>query len=348
MTRQERFKVSTQVISGAFAGLSVDLTLFPLDTMKTRLQSEMGFWHSGGFKKIYAGIPSVAIGSAPGAALFFTTYEGTKNLLLPFTPHPSFAHMVAASIGEVVACLIRVPTEVLKQRGQAYPKRTLKFVYFKILESEGYRGFYRGYKSTVMREIPFSFIQFPLWEAFKLRLIRSKNGQSISPFEVACCGSIAGVISAGITTPLDVAKTRIMLAEKLHGHAHGKVFAVLKDVWNVQGVRGIYAGFWPRITWMGIGGFVFFGAYELAKVFVKTLTTGDEMPLETEVLQSIPREKVNRFLLFLWTGSWKQERPKTLEELEEDTNEIKRKREDFIRRRKEYFSDDKPSQDSSN
>ena len=43
--------------SGGFAGLSVDVVLFPLDTLKTRLQSAQGFLKSGGFRGIYKGIP---------------------------------------------------------------------------------------------------------------------------------------------------------------------------------------------------------------------------------------------------------------------------------------------------
>lgn len=45
--------------------MCVDLTLFPLDTMKTRLQSQQGFYKAGGFRGIYAGVPSAAIGSFP-------------------------------------------------------------------------------------------------------------------------------------------------------------------------------------------------------------------------------------------------------------------------------------------
>lgn len=45
--------------------MCVDLTLFPLDTIKTRLQSQQGFYKAGGFKGIYAGVPSAAVGSFP-------------------------------------------------------------------------------------------------------------------------------------------------------------------------------------------------------------------------------------------------------------------------------------------
>ncbi|XP_051483118.1 S-adenosylmethionine mitochondrial carrier protein isoform X5 [Apus apus] len=156
--------------AGGVAGVCVDLILFPLDTVKTRLQSPQGFRKAGGFRGIYAGVPSAAIGSFPNAAAFFITYENVKSVL-----HPGSAsylspatHMVAASLGEVVACLIRVPSEVIKQRAQVSPSSTTLQILSHTLYHEGIQGLYRGYKSTVLREIPFSLVQFPLWESLKL------------------------------------------------------------------------------------------------------------------------------------------------------------------------------------
>ena len=65
----------TSLIAGGCAGTSVDVALFPIDTLKTRLQSPQGFLKAGGFRGIYNGIGAAATGSAPGAALFFSTYE---------------------------------------------------------------------------------------------------------------------------------------------------------------------------------------------------------------------------------------------------------------------------------
>jgi solute carrier family 25 S-adenosylmethionine transporter 26 len=53
----------TSLIAGGVAGLFVDISLFPIDTIKTRLQSENGFWRSGGFRQIYKGIGPVVAGS---------------------------------------------------------------------------------------------------------------------------------------------------------------------------------------------------------------------------------------------------------------------------------------------
>uniref|UniRef100_A0A3Q2NWN2 Mitochondrial S-adenosylmethionine carrier protein n=1 Tax=Fundulus heteroclitus TaxID=8078 RepID=A0A3Q2NWN2_FUNHE len=154
----ERREFVASLVAGGCAGMSVDLTLFPLDTIKTRLQSQQGFHKAGGFKGIYAGVPSAAVGSFPNAAAFFVTYECAKSLLgasAAFAaPHAApVSHMLAASLGEIVACLIRVPTEVVKQRTQASPSSSSYNMLRATLTEEGFRGLYRGYSSTVLREV---------------------------------------------------------------------------------------------------------------------------------------------------------------------------------------------------
>ena len=67
--------MAVSLCSGAIAGFAVDVALFPLDTIKTRLQSPQGFLKSGGFVGVYKGLSATAVGSAPGAALFFGCYE---------------------------------------------------------------------------------------------------------------------------------------------------------------------------------------------------------------------------------------------------------------------------------
>jgi hypothetical protein len=78
-----------------------------------------------------------------------------------------------------------------------------------------------------------------------------------------------------------------MLNERVYGTHRGAlepmtVRQVLVDIWRVHGapnvraitvcpcagVRGIYAGVLPRSVWMGVGGFVFFGAFECARAWM--------------------------------------------------------------------------------
>ena len=250
----------TSLIAGGLAGVSVDIILFPLDTLKTRLQSKQGFRKSGGFSNLYKGIFPVFIGSAPTASLFFVTYEGIKNVTQPRVPerYHSLLHMSAASLAEMVACLIRVPIEVLKQRKQALIFQR-KDVSLRLL--------YCGYWSTVIRDMPFSLIQFPLWEGFK-KIWSSNVERDILPAESAICGAIAGGISAAITTPLDVIKTRIMLSHKNESASKLKVLYVTQNVYNEKGLHGLFAGIGPRVMWITLGGFIFFGTYEGARTAV--------------------------------------------------------------------------------
>jgi len=257
---------TTALISGGCAGTSVDVALFPLDTIKTRLQDPRGFSAAGGFKGVYQGLGSAALGSAPGAALFFSTYETSKNYLVRNTSekYHSGCFMLASSAGEVAACLVRVPTENVKQKMQAGLYKTMGETVNGILKQQGARGFYVGYFTTVAREIPFSFIQFPIYEGLKKRW-SAWQGYEVSPLQSSLCGSFAGGFSAAVTTPLDVVKTRLMLGKDAEGVAYNGAMDTIKRINAEGGAARFFSGVGPRTMWISIGGCVFFGAYETAK-----------------------------------------------------------------------------------
>ena len=172
--------------------------------------------------------------------------------------------MAAASIGEVAACAVRVPTEVVKQRAQAsqYKSsmaalRAILGLHSEIGASGVFRELYRGWNVTVLREIPFTVIQFPLWESMKEWRRRTEGRDTISAFESAVFGSTAGAVAAGVTTPLDVLKTRIMLSTKKQ-----KSMAMLAQILRDSGPRAFFAGVGPRVLWISAGGAIFLGSYQ--------------------------------------------------------------------------------------
>ena len=271
--------------AGALAGTIVDLSLYPIDTIKTRLQASSGFRRSGGFQGVYRGVGSALVGSAPNAALFFISYESIKasfqqrrDAAISAPPgawgnwSEPVEHMIAASVGEVAACAIRVPTEVVKQRAQALQSPSSLAAFrsiWALRKPHGARGsmgilgvwreMYRGWGITVFREVPFTVIQFPLWEVMKDWRRRTQGRDSISGWESGVFGSVAGAVAAGVTTPLDVLKTRMMLAKEKQA-----MVPLLVSILSESGPRAFFAGLGPRVLWISAGGAIFLGSYQWA------------------------------------------------------------------------------------
>jgi len=162
-----------------------------------------------------------------------------------------------------------VPTEVIKTRTQTSTYGALgqsSFAAAKLtLASDGWRGFYRGFGSTIMREIPFTSLQFPLYELLKLKLSKKLNRKPLYAHEAAICGSIAGGTAAALTTPLDVLKTRVMLdLRNSSEQALPSLPVRFKQIYLSEGMRALFAGVIPRTMWISAGGAVFLGVYEWA------------------------------------------------------------------------------------
>ncbi|RUS20044.1 mitochondrial carrier domain-containing protein [Endogone sp. FLAS-F59071] len=205
------------------------------------------------------------------ASLFFVTYEFSKRILgasISNSKYDPLVHMASASFGEISACVVRVPTEIIKQRMQTKQFFTTSSAVSAVIKGEGILGFYRGYLSTVAREIPFTCIQFPLYEYLKRRYALFK-GRRIEPYEAAMCGSVAGGFAAALTTPLDVCKTRIMLSSKHQTiKPYTDTVTTIRRILAEEGSHALFAGIGPRVLWISIGGSIFLGVYEKA---VKTM-----------------------------------------------------------------------------
>jgi solute carrier family 25 S-adenosylmethionine transporter 26 len=121
------------------------------------------------------------------------------------------------------------------------------------------RELYRGWGITVMREVPFTVIQFPMWEGMKRWAAQRDGRDTATALQSAVFGSISGAIAAALTTPLDVLKTRMMLARE-----NLSTGDLLRQIYNEGGTKVFFKGVGPRVTWISIGGAVFLGSYQWA------------------------------------------------------------------------------------
>lgn len=113
-----------------------------------------------------------------------------------------------------------VPSEVLKTRLQLQGRYNNPFFYSgynyrstwdaarTIARTEGFGALYSGYKATIVRDLPFSALQFAFYEqerAYAMQITGSKDlGFGTEIATAASAGGAAGVL----TCPLDVVKTR--------------------------------------------------------------------------------------------------------------------------------------------
>lgn len=257
------------VAAGATAGAAVEAALYPIDTIKTRLQlaARGGGLRSliagGGGKALYAGVWGNLVGVVPASAIFMGVYEPVKQKVAAANPEKGWlGPLIAGATAGAAASIVRVPTEVIKQRMQAGEFARAAGAVKAILAREGAKGLFAGYGSFLLRDIPFDAIEFVAYEQLKAAYAASV-GRDLHAGEVSAVGAAAGAVTGVATTPLDVLKTRLM-TQGASGRYKGVVDCA-RRIAAEEGVGTLFAGWQPRVVWIGLGGCVFFSALEAAK-----------------------------------------------------------------------------------
>jgi solute carrier family 25 S-adenosylmethionine transporter 26 len=285
------------LLAGGAAGCAVEAALYPIDTIKTRLQAAVGgggwgaLMKAGGGKALYAGVWGNLAGVLPSSALFMAVYEPVKQYVygrrdLTKNEAEFWGPVVAGMAAGLAASLTRVPTEVVKQRLQTGEFRGALGALRHIAAKEGVRkGLYAGYGAFLLRDLPFDAIEFVAYERLKLAA-KAALGRDPNAAEVSAIGAAAGGITGVVTTPLDVLKTRLM-TQGAAGKYKG-VFDAAVGIVRTEGWGAMMAGWQPRLLWISLGGCVFFPCLEAAKqVFCPGGQTGyshHSTPVSTELV----------------------------------------------------------------
>lgn len=218
------------------------------------------FRQEGIRRGLYGGWLPALCGSFPGTVLFFGTYEFSKRHMLDWGVQSHIAYLAsgeqnpnldfwaffsffssntlndiliasywAGFFGDLAACIVYVPSEVLKTRLQLQGR--YQNPYFNsgynykgtvdaartIVRQEGFSALFYGFQATLYRDLPFSALQFMFYEQNQIWARKWKQSREIGPQLEFLTGAAAGGLAGAITCPLDVVKTR--LQTQLHPEA---------------------------------------------------------------------------------------------------------------------------------
>lgn len=260
--------------AGALAGIFEHTVTFPLDSLKTRMQNTSNgsimprglraevksISSTEGLGRLWRGVWSVVIGAGPAHAIYFASYEQSKQTLLnwqqenlskyPQLDNPqtkSFLLGCSGATATILSDAVMTPFDVIKQRLQLNQHRDLISCVRSIIRTEGFKAFYLSYPTTLLLNVPFHSIQFPCYELVQDTINPKRE---YSPLKHCLAGAVAGGVAAAATTPIDTLKTLLQTrgllesteASKIRGSVSAAKFIIAK-----RGYRGLWAGMTPRI-----------------------------------------------------------------------------------------------------
>ncbi|XP_077232994.1 uncharacterized protein LOC143874288 [Tasmannia lanceolata] len=262
------------VLKSALAGglacaLSTSL-MYPVDTMKTRVQaSTLSFPElvsklpQIGLRGLYRGSIPAILGQFSSHGLRTGIFEASKLVLINISPTiPEIqVQSLASFCSTVLGTAVRIPCEVLKQRLQAGIFDNVGEAIVGTLRQDGFRGFFRGTGATLCREVPFYVAGMGLYAEAK-KAAQQLLRRDLEPWETILVGALSGGLAAVVTTPFDVMKTRMMTAPQGVPVSMSIVaFSILRQ----DGPLGLFKGALPRFFWIAPLGAMNFAGYELAK-----------------------------------------------------------------------------------
>lgn len=273
------------MIAGSLAGISEHAAMYPVDVIRTRMQvlsATPAATYTGvvqafnrissleGVRTLWRGVASVIMGAGPAHAVYFGTYETVKEATGGNREGHQFASTAFAGASATIAAdAFMNPFDVIKQRMQMHGSqhRTVLQCASTVYKQEGLRAFYVSYPTTLTMTVPFTAVQFSVYEWAKKVLNPS---ESYSPLTHVSAGAFSGAVAAAVTNPLDVAKTLLQTrgnsTDAQIRNASG-MFEAFKIINAREGMKGFARGLSPRVLtfmpsnalcWLSYEGFRFF------------------------------------------------------------------------------------------
>uniref|UniRef100_A0A0K8TN89 Putative mitochondrial carrier protein pet8 n=1 Tax=Tabanus bromius TaxID=304241 RepID=A0A0K8TN89_TABBR len=274
----------TNMTAGAIAGILEHCLMYPLDSVKTRMQSLspkvpsysifstlVNMIQKEGISRPVRGVSAVIAGAGPAHAFYFGVYEFTKEFLTKFTTHNQLNYVTSAIAATLIHDAISNPTEVIKQRLQMYnsPFKSVIQCTRTIYQTEGLKAFYRSYSTQLIMNLPYQTIHFTTYEFFQNMF---NHDRKYNPPVHVLAGGAAGATASAFTTPLDVVKTLLNTQEV--GLTRGMRDAI-KKIYTMAGPFGFFKGLGARILYSMPATAICWSTYEFFKFSLCGLSKED-------------------------------------------------------------------------
>ncbi|XP_019162798.1 PREDICTED: mitoferrin-like [Ipomoea nil] len=282
------------MVAGSIAGSVEHMAMFPVDTLKTRMQAVGSLASKAaaislrqslgsimkveGLAGLYRGIAAMGLGAGPAHAVYFSVYEVCKKSLSGGNPKNSTAHALSGVFATVASDAVITPMDVVKQRLQlkSSPYKGVMDCVKKVAMEEGIGAFYVSYRTTVVMNAPFTAVHFATYEAAKrggMEVLPEIAGDEETLIVHATAGAAAGALAAAVTTPLDVVKTRLQ-CQGVCGcdrFSSGSIGDVIQTIVKKDGYGGLMRGWIPRILFHAPAAAICWSTYEAGKEFFQQL-----------------------------------------------------------------------------
>lgn len=184
--------------------------------------------------------------------------------------------MMSGVTARICAVTVVSPIELVRTKMQAQRQTYAQIMQFvrNVIALQGIWGLWRGLRPTILRDVPFSGIYWPIYEYLKLNL-GNRSQPSFSRSFLA--GVLAGSVAAVVTTPFDVVKTheQVEFGERVIftdspardlGRRPG-TYSRLTAIYRTHGVRGLFAGCGPRLLKVAPACAIMISTFEYSKSF---------------------------------------------------------------------------------
>ncbi|XP_073970179.1 mitochondrial iron transporter mitoferrin isoform X1 [Rhodnius prolixus] len=294
--------VTSHMMAGAMAGILEHCVMYPLDSVKTRMQSlttatpysirqvMARMVAQEGLLRPIRGMQIVVMGAGPAHALYFSSYEYLKEL---YTARFNFNNTLAYGTAGVAATLLHdgvmTPTDVVKQRMQMHnsPYKSIIDCIRKVYKSEGVVAFYRSYTTQLTMNVPFQSIHFVVYETAQNL---SNPTRDYNPKAHVVSGAMAGGVAAAVTTPLDVCKTLLNTQSEGKVHVDGLLNAV-KMVYKMGGPLGFFKGLSARVVYQMPSTAICWSTYEFMKYILGHRKEDSVPDVKTRDLPTLPQAR---------------------------------------------------------